>query len=172
MKLAELEPEPRTHSNLGPKVGSVHRLLRNSTLNLTSQVFYAVFHLLAVVILARGLGKDGFGEYYTLFALILVVQLVIEVGMGRILTLRISQAMHSWRKTAGEANGVFALLAFASALSFWGVGGAWSWYRGDVALFVEFVAAGVACAALQVQRFAAGIFQAFEMFGYENGARR
>src|SRR5205823_2654822 len=30
---------------------------------------------------------------------------------------------------------------------------------------------GVACAALQVQRFAAGIFQAFEMFGYENGAR-
>ena len=52
MKLAELEPEPRTHSNLGPKVGSVHRLLRNSTLNLTSQAFYAVFHLLAVVILA------------------------------------------------------------------------------------------------------------------------
>src|SRR5439155_16234430 len=131
MKLAELEPEPRTHSNLGPKVGSVHRLLRNSTLNLTSQAFYAVFHLLAVVILARGLGKDGFGEYYTLFALILVVQLVIEVGMGRILTLRISQAPELWQRTAGEASGVFALLALASAAAFWVLGGLWAWYRGD-----------------------------------------
>jgi stage V sporulation protein B len=171
MKLATLDSERPPHSNLFPKVGSAHRVLRNSTINLSSQGLYAVFHLLSVIILARGLGKDGFGEFYTLFALILVVQLVVEVGTGRILTLRISQAPPLWRKTAGEAGGVFALLSLASAAVFWLGGGLWSWYRHDAGLFFEFVAAGIACAALQVQRFAAGIFQAFEMFGYENGAR-
>src|SRR5262249_42715050 len=47
---------------------------------------------------------------------------------------------------------------------------AWCAYLGDWAMWPGFVAAGGACAGLQVQRCCAGAFRAFDEFGAENAA--
>src|SRR5438128_889851 len=48
---------------------SAHRVIRNSTLNLAVQGLHAAFYVVVFAVLARGLGKEAFGEYYLLFAL-------------------------------------------------------------------------------------------------------
>ncbi|MBY0525816.1 MAG: oligosaccharide flippase family protein [Gemmataceae bacterium] len=147
------------------------RIVRNSAFNLTAQALYATFHLVVVFALAHALEKDVFGQYYMFFALILTVQLILEVGVSTVLTCRIAQAPERWRETAAEAAGIFGVIAVASAAVFLALGGAWAWWHGNAALLPCFVAAGVACAAIQVQRYCTGILHAFELFGLENTAK-
>jgi O-antigen/teichoic acid export membrane protein len=147
------------------------RILRNSTFNLLAQALYALIYLAAIFVLARSLGKEGLGQFYTLFALLLVVQIIAEAGVGTMLTCRISQAPAAWRGTAAQAGGLFAAIALASGLFFLAIGGAVAWLRSDVSALLPYLAAGVACAGLQVQRYCSGIFRAFELFGCENLAK-
>jgi O-antigen/teichoic acid export membrane protein len=144
--------------------------VRNSALNLAAQGAYAVVSLLAIRLLAQGLGPAGFGEYYTAFALVLVVQLVAEAGVGTVLTRRLAQAPARWRETAAEARSLFLVIALLSAAAFL-VPAAVAWGQGDPATGQYWAAAGLTCAALQVQRYCTGVFAAFEVFAYENVAR-
>ncbi len=158
---------PAAHP-VGSEEGAVHRLLRNGVLNLVGQGAYAVAYVAAVFALARGLGTAGFGEYYTLFALILIVQLLLEQGMPTVLTCRLSQRPARWRETVAEAGGVCVLLTLGCLVVWAVLGAGWAWLRGDAGLLVPFAAAGVACAAILVERFCGGVFHAFESFGCEN----
>jgi len=155
----------------GKVAGSVHRIVRNSTWNLVVQGLYAVLNLAAIMVLARGMGQSALGEYYTLFALVITVQLVVELGLSTVLTRRIAQAPGRWREIVAEATGLVALVALLSASVFVAVGGAWAWLRGEPALVPLCALAGLTCAAMQVQRFCGGVFRAFEQFGYENVAK-
>src|SRR5439155_24602377 len=85
-----------------PGSGSVGRVVRNSAINLASIALNAAFSLVAVFALARGLGRAGVGQYYTLFALMMLVQLVTETGLTTVLTARIALAPASWRETVAE----------------------------------------------------------------------
>ncbi len=161
-------PEPRTRLPPGAVSSPARRTLRNGLFNLMAQGLYAAIYVVVVCTLARGLGKEVLGEYYTLFALILVIQLVVEAGVGTVLTCRIARSPEVWRQTVAEAAGLFVVIVLVSAAVFLGMGGVWVWLRGDPAIWPRFVAAGLACAAIQVQRFCAGVFQAFEIFYYEN----
>lgn len=154
-----------------PKTGSAHRMLRNGAFNLAVQGLYAVFYLVIIASLARGLGKEGFGEYYTLFALMLVVQAVCEVGVSTVLTRRLARSPETWRATMSEPAALFTGIVLASVGVFLGLGVLGSWLRGDATLWPCFALAGLACAAMQVQRFCAAVFAAFELFAYENLAR-
>lgn len=150
------------------------RIVRNSVLNLAAQAMYAVTHLVVIVTLARVLGKEALGRYYTVFALILVVQLLVEGGLGTVLTRRVAREPHAWRRTVTEAIGLFLLVVPASAGLLLAAGAAWSWAQPSVADAVGlagFAAAGAACAAIQVQRVCAAVFHGFEIFMYENLAR-
>ncbi len=147
------------------------RILRNSTWNLAAQGVYAIFHIAAIALLARGLGKDGLGEYYTLFALVLVAQLLLEAGIGTALTRRLAQDAAALKDTVAQASAIFTLIALASAALFVAAGALAAWWRRDPGALLDFSLAGVACAALQVQRFCAGVFRAFEQFGAENLSR-
>src|SRR4029077_626525 len=64
--------------------------------------------------------------------------------------------------------GLFTVIAVCSLGTFLFFGGAWAWWQSDAELLMCSAAARVACAALQVQRFSSAIFQAFELFRYEN----
>jgi O-antigen/teichoic acid export membrane protein len=146
-------------------------VLRNGALNLAGQGIYAVFYLVAVSTLARGLGREAFGTYYMLFALVLVVQLLCEAGLGTVLTRRLARTPDLRRQTMAEAAGLFAVSALASVGSFAVLGAAWCCVQGEAALWPRFAAAGLACAAMQGQRFGAAVFAGFELFVYENFAR-
>ncbi len=148
--------------------GSVGRILRNSTFNLLAQGLYAASQVVVVFLLARSLSKAELGEFYTLFALILVVQLIVEAGVGTVLTHRIAQEPAKWEATTAEAAGLFAIIVPASAAVFLGLGSVWAWFKGDPAALPLFAIAGFACAIIQIQRFCVGVFRGFEQFRYEN----
>jgi O-antigen/teichoic acid export membrane protein len=144
--------------------GAATRVVRNSTLNLATQGLYSALNLLLVYVLA-GLGTERFGRFYWFFALILIVQIFWELGATTILTRRIVQAPDGWRETLADAAGLFTLIALFSLGTFLCLG---AWWRADAELLMCSAAAGVTCAAMQVQRFSAAVFQAFELFRYEN----
>jgi O-antigen/teichoic acid export membrane protein/ubiquinone/menaquinone biosynthesis C-methylase UbiE len=158
----------RSREHAAPE--TAHRIVRNSTLNLTAQGLYAVFHLGVVFILARNLGKEVFGQYYLLYALILAVQVIVEAGVSTVLTCRLAQAPDRWHETVSAAAGIFSVIVLVSVGAFLVLGGARSWWQ-EQAMLLPFVAAGVACAAMQVQRFCTGVFHAVEEFGQENAAK-
>jgi O-antigen/teichoic acid export membrane protein len=164
-----LEEPPTRCTAAGPP--SVRRVVRNGAFTLAAQVLQAASNLVAFFVVARGLGKEALGEFATLFALVMVVQVALEAGTATLLTRRVAQDRAAWRATVAEAAGLFGLIALASLAVFLGVGGAWALLAGDAALLPGLAAAGVACAAIQWQRFAAGVFRAFEEFAAENWAR-
>jgi O-antigen/teichoic acid export membrane protein len=147
------------------------RLVRNSAFNLTGQGLYAVFHLVGIIALARVLGVTVFGEYYIVFSLTLVVQLLGEAGLGTILTRRLVRDPAEHRRIVAEAETLFVVVCVMSALILASIGVGFGWWRGDSTFMWAFGAAAVACAAMQIQRFCAGVLQGSEMFGYENIAR-
>ncbi len=150
---------------------SGRRLLRNSAANLAVQVFQVAANLVVFLILARSLGTERLGEYYTLWAFIMVSQLLLEAGVGTVLTRRLIQEPAGRRELVAEAANVFVVIVAASVLVFLGLGTAWALARANPLLLVRFAAAGVACAGLQVQRFGEAVLHAGEQFGPGNRAR-
>src|SRR5215203_5083343 len=98
------------------------RIVRNSAFNLIGQGVYAIFHLLSIVVLARALGVEGFGEYYTIFAVILVVQLLTEAGLGTTVTCRLIRNPAERRRIMSEGAGLFAVVCAASAIVLMAIG--------------------------------------------------
>jgi O-antigen/teichoic acid export membrane protein len=162
--------EVPTRAAGGEAPAAVSRVVRNSTLNLLAQGLNAAFRLGVILLLTRVLSKDALGEFFTLFALILVVQPLAEGGISTVLTRRLAQRPESLRQTLAEAAGLGTLSALLSFLVFLPLGTAWCAAAGDWGMWPGFVAAGVACAGFQVQRCFAGAFRAFDEFGPENWA--
>ena len=160
------------HWEDGPATGpSRHRVARNSAFNLISQGLHAVFNLAVVFILARRLGKETLGEYFAIFALMLVVQLILESGITTVLTMRMVQRPEHWRRTVAEGFGLLLITVGASVGVMTAIGVVWGVSRGDPYAVRAFAAAGVACASIQVVRFGAAIFRAYEQFRQENVVR-
>jgi O-antigen/teichoic acid export membrane protein len=153
------------------ETASLHRVLRHGTLNLVAQGVNSALNLLVVFVLARGLGKDLLGDYFTIFALIMVVQLVLEGGLGTVLTRRLAQAPAIEHETLSEVCGLLVLIILAGAGVFVGLGAGTAWLRSDPAAFLTYGAAGITCAALLAQRFCAGILYASDMFAHDNFSR-
>lgn len=151
--------------------GVARRVIRNSVYNLAAQGLYGACHVVVIATLARALRPATFGDYFTILSLVLVVQTLLEAGISSVVTRRAARRLESWRETAAEAGGLYAVVAPLSAAVFLPLGFAAAWWRGDGSLVPALAAAGVACGALQVQRFCAGVLGAFEQFHYENGAR-
>jgi O-antigen/teichoic acid export membrane protein len=165
------DPPPAERPADAPLPSPVDRILRNSALNLAAQAVNAFCNLAVVFILARSIGKAGLGQYFTLFAAIMAVQLIVEGGLGTMLTYRIAHRPETWRNDVAEAAGLFCGVVTVSALVLLILGALWSVISGEPGLLSQFAAAAAACAAIQVQRFCVGVFRAFERFGRENFAR-
>lgn len=155
----------------GQGARSLRRVLHNSACNLAVQGFQVTANLAVFLLLARSLGKEMLGEYYTLFALVMVLQLILEAGVGTALTQRAARAPVGWRAVAEEAADIFAVIVLVTLTVFAGLGAVWAWVAGERAVLLHCLAAGVACAGLQVQRYCEAVFQAFERFGCTNVAR-
>jgi O-antigen/teichoic acid export membrane protein len=151
--------------------GPLRRLIRNSTLNLLAFGFGGVCTVVVVFTLARGLGKEGLGQYYTIYALVVLVQLITEAGVATILTRRLARAPAAWKETVGEAAGLLVLAILASTVCLLALGYVWVAWQKDPSGPTLFALAALVCAGMHAQRFGAGVFQAFEQFGYENVGR-
>lgn len=162
--------EPKTGTEAGPVPPAVGPIIRNSTLNLIAQGLNAVFRLGVILLLTRALTKDALGDFFTLFALVLVVQPLTEGAISTVLTRRLAQRPEALRETLAQAAGLGTLAAILSFLVFVPLGAGWCAVRDAWPMWPGFLAAGVACAGLQVQRCCAGAFRAFDEFAPENWA--
>ncbi len=149
----------------------LHKAIRNSALNYAAQLFNGLCYVVVVVTLAHGLGKEGIGEYYTIFAITMAVQITLEGGVGTVLTFRIAQAPEKWQQLMGEAASLFVVVVACSVLTVCLVGAGWAQITANPGRMVSFAAAACACAGMQVQRFCLGMFRAFEMFQQESLSR-
>lgn len=161
------DPEHDGH----PGVHHSRRVVRNGWLNLGGHMLFALLQLVVVFVLARQLGMAGLGDYYTLITMMLIVQLIFESGMGTVLTMRIAQSPEQARQRIAEASGVFTMISIISALGILLLGGGWLFLRNEINWVPAVLGTAVACSAIQWQRFAAGVFQASEIFIYENLAK-
>jgi O-antigen/teichoic acid export membrane protein len=164
-------PPSQPDSPAAPGGGHAHRIVRNSTFSLLSLAISAALSVAVVIVLARGLGTYALGQYYTLFALMMIVQLLTEGGIATVLTARIVQARAAWKEAVAEAMGLLVLVAVVSAAALLGFGAVLAGWRGDASPLPQLAAIAVACVAIQVQQYAAGIFRAFERFEFESLAR-
>lgn len=150
---------------------SLGRIARNSAVSLAASLFSAVFALMSVMVLARALGKDLLGQYYSMFVVVVVIQLLLEAGISTMLTRRIVQTPSDWRRITSEAAGLLLLVAAATIVAMIAIGWLWSAWTHEPR-YLEFCIIGsVACAAMQVQRFVEGVFRAFERFEFDALAR-
>ena len=155
-----------------PRVRGLARgILRNSTLNLVAQGFQSVFNLVVFLVLARTLGKELLGQYYLLFALIMVLQVLLEAGVGTVVTRRLVQAQAVRKETVAEAVGLLSLLVPLSLAVFLALGVVWSWVRGDRNSCSPGWPRGSPTAACPVSAVCDGVFRAFDQFGYESAGK-
>jgi O-antigen/teichoic acid export membrane protein len=146
-------------------------MVRNAAISLVAVAIHSVLLLAGVIVLARGLGAEALGQYYTIFALMIAVQLLTESGISTVLTPRVIKASAAWKATVAEAMGLLLVVGLLSAAALFGIGVFWAGWRGEPSLLGPFALAAVACVGLQVQQFAAGIFRALERFEFESFAR-
>jgi O-antigen/teichoic acid export membrane protein len=151
--------------------GLSHRSVRNSVFNTLINGTSAVSYMVLFIALARGLQPAAMGEYYTLFAVVLIVQLVFEMGIPTVMTGRISRVPSEFRGIVTEATALQAFSVGGQFIAFLCMGTLAAWHSGDTGTLLRFLLGGCAAAGIQVQRFCAGIFRADELFIYENVMR-
>jgi PST family polysaccharide transporter len=147
--------------------GPARRVVRNGVISLAGLGLYAVLSMATLVPLARGLGRDAFGEYFTLYSLLVIVQLLTEAGLSTVLTARLIRAQGAWKEAAAEALGLLAAVSLAAAGLLLAAGAVRSRWLGGPSSLAPYAALAVACAGMQARQFLAGIFRALERFEFE-----
>lgn len=146
-------------------LGTLPRVVRNSTMNLAAVL---AGNLATVVVLVKRLEPGPLGQYYVVFSVIWIVQLLMEAGISTILTHRLVQQVQGRKETLAEAAGLLFAVCAASLLVLAGLGAATAAFTRDGQWALVFVAAGGACAGMQVQNFVAAVFRADERFGQDS----
>jgi stage V sporulation protein B len=177
------KPSP-THGAAPAHAGSFGRIVRNSGINVIGTVLNLVLSFVAVFLLARRLGPDTVGLYFTLFTIALVVYFILESGITTVLTRRIAREPARLKKHVAEANGLLLVVSLLSIIVMTLIGFGWDVWESlfgraigqaeeleGMRLAPLCVAAGVACAGRLVLEFYAAIFRGLERFEYENLAR-
>jgi O-antigen/teichoic acid export membrane protein len=157
-----------------PSVGaatSIHRIARNSVLSLAATLLNAAFALVVVIVLARTLGKDPLGRYYSVYVATVVVQLVLEAGLSTVLTRRVAHSNAAVLQSVAEARALFFFVGAGSCAVLTGLGLAWSYAAGETAPIRFGLLAGIACWAIQIEQLAAGAFRGIERFDLEAAAK-
>jgi len=149
------------------KHAPVRRIARNGAVTLLASSIQTLMMIFVIGLLARALEKSELGLYFTVLVVAVVLQLVLEAGVGSIITLRISQAREQWRQIASEAAGILLLVLVGTICLPLLVGYGWSQWTGETLPMAMAVAIAMAGVGMQIQQFSFGMFRAFERFEFE-----
>jgi O-antigen/teichoic acid export membrane protein len=144
-----------------------HRIARNGAIVFLSVGIFAVLTMVGMAVLARRLDQRDFGTYAILFAVMQIVQMVLDGGISTIVTARMTRAGDRWRPVVAEALALLVLTGLACVAIMIAVGAAYAFWREDPDLLPLFAIAGLGCAGFHGQQMLAGVFRAFERFEYE-----
>ncbi|MBA3481760.1 MAG: oligosaccharide flippase family protein [Pirellulales bacterium] len=164
---AENFPAPDAEHDDAP----LGRIVRNSAFNAIGTVLIVPSNMLALFIMARRLGTQPVGTFFTIFAISAVIHWIADAGTTTVLTRRVSRYPERLKEIVAEATGILPVVCLASALMFFVVSSGWMlWNTGDISLSVVLVAAA-AMASRHALDFAANVLRGLERFEFENLTR-
>lgn len=147
------------------------RMVRNSVFNGIGTVLIVPFNFFALFTLARRLGAEALGTFFTIFAISAVIHWIADGGTTTVLTRRVARSRLDLKSIVPEAVGVLMVVCTISPLLFFSVAIPWMAFNdGHVSLAVLAVAA-VAMASRHALDFASNVFRGLERFEFENLAR-
>lgn len=150
---------------------SLITVLRNMGYNLGGMVLSTGLNFITIFVLARRLGRESLGVYFSVFAIGVVIHFLLEGGFITILTRKIARKPDCMRDYVADAGGLLVALCGATLLAMVLVGLIWDQVIAAEIPISLFVMGGVAVASRQVVEFCGGAFRGVDRFEYENGSR-
>lgn len=147
------------------------RIVRNSALNAVGTLLIVPCNFVALFTMARRLGAEAMGLFFTLFAICAVIHWIADAGTTTILTRRVARDPSDLRRCVAEALGVMTIVMAASAALLTLV--AWPWLKltCDATPWTVIAPAATAMLGRHALDFASNIFRGLERFEFENLAR-
>ncbi|HWL72248.1 MAG TPA: flippase, partial [Burkholderiaceae bacterium] len=156
----------------GPAAGdALARLVRNSAFNALGTALILPFNFIALFTLARRLGKESLGTFFTIFAISAVIHWIADAGVSTVLTHRIARAPDQLRRIVGEAAGMLLLVALTSVSLFYLVCVIWMLVAGGEFDWLVLAVAAMAMITRHTLDFASNAFRGLERFEFENLSR-
>ncbi len=169
--MSESAPAQLTHPR-GPAAGdALARIVRNSAFNALGTALILPFNFIALFTLARRLGKESLGTFFTIFAISAVIHWIADAGVSTVLTHRIARAPERVRRIVGEAAGMLLLVALTSVSLFYVVCVIWMLVAGGDFDWMVLTVAAMAMVTRHTLDFASNAFRGLERFEFENLSR-
>src|SRR4051794_11763106 len=151
---------------------SLTKIIRNSGFNAIGTMLIVPFNFVAMFLLARRLGTEALGTFFTIFAICAVIHWIADAGTTTVMTRRVARFPHELRTIVAEAMGVLMLVCLISVGLFVVVVVPWLTFATKER--VSLATLGVAAAAMAARHsleFGCNLFRGLERFEFENLAR-
>jgi O-antigen/teichoic acid export membrane protein len=165
--VADATGAPRLSSDI-----SLLRVIRNSGFNVIGTMLIIPFNFIAMFLLARRLGTEALGTFFTIFAICAVIHWIADAGTTTVMTRRVARFPHELPTIVAEAIGVLIVVCIISMILFLLV--AIPWMRFANKEQISMATLGVAAAAMAARHsleFGCNLFRGLERFEFENLAR-
>jgi stage V sporulation protein B len=172
---SELSDAAATADAAAPVVSSeisLARIVRNSGFNVLGTVLIVPFNFVAMFLLARRLGTESLGEFFTIFAICAVIHWIADAGTTTVMTRRVARFPHQLPTIVAEALGMLFMACVISIVLFLAI--AVPWMRFATAERISLATLGVAALAMAARHsleFGCNMFRGLERFEFENLAR-
>lgn len=157
---------------VAPAEISLNKIVRNSGFNFLGTILIVPFNFVAMFVLARRLGAEPLGSFFTIFAICAVIHWIADAGTTTVMTRRIARFPHELPTIVAEALGVLLAVCGISIVLFLAVAVPWMHFATDQRLsFATLLIAAAAMAARHSLEFGCNLFRGLERFEFENVAR-
>lgn len=147
------------------------RIVRNSTFNALGMMLIVPLNFVALFTMARRLGAESMGVYFTIFATCAVIHWIADAGTSTVLTRRVARTPHDLRLILAEAMGVMLVVIASSLLLFTAISIPWTAVSLGFVPWMVLAVAASAMAARHALDFASNVFRGLERFEFENLGR-
>jgi O-antigen/teichoic acid export membrane protein len=147
------------------------RIVRNSVFNALGTALILPFNFIALFLLARRLGAESLGTFFTIFAISAVIHWIADAGVTTVLTHRIARAPDQLRRLVAEATGMLLVVGLVSVSLFYLVCAIWMLVGGGEFRWSVLLVAAMAMITRHTLDFAANAFRGLERFEFENLSR-
>jgi O-antigen/teichoic acid export membrane protein len=151
---------------------SLTKIIRNSGFNALGTMLIIPFNFIAMFLLARRLGPEALGTFFTIFAICAVIHWIADAGTTTVMTRRVARFPHELPTIVAEAIGVLIVVCMISVILFLIV--AVPWVKLATKEQISLATLGVAAAAMAARHsleFGCNLFRGLERFEFENVAR-
>lgn len=147
------------------------RMVRNSAFNAVGTLLIVPSNFLALFTLARRLGAQPLGTFFTIFAISAVIHWIADAGTTTVLTRRVARTPERLKEIIPEALGVLCVVCMVSSTLFLLIAVPWMAIFTDRVSLAVLIVAAAAMWSRHALDFAANALRGLERFEYENLSR-